>query len=67
MKGNETKVIPERATQMELGTKVRVVGRGNTIYSVAEKSSPIREGEWVVRKPNGSMLSVKPSALKVVK
>lgn len=52
---------------MELGTKVRVVGRGNTIYAVAEKSSPVREGEWIVRKPNGSMLSVKPADLKLVK
>lgn len=52
---------------MELGTKVRVVGRGNTIYAVAEKSSPIREGEWIVCKPSGSMLSVKPADLKLVK
>ena len=52
---------------MELGTKVRVAGRGNTIFSVAEKSSPIRENEWIVRKTNGSMLSVKPSDLKVAK
>jgi hypothetical protein len=52
---------------MELGTKVRVVGRGNTIYSVAEKSSPVRVGEWIVRKSNGSMISVKPSDLKVAK
>lgn len=52
---------------MELGTRVRVVGRGNTIYAVAEKSSPVREGEWIVRKPNGSMLSVKPADLKLVK
>jgi hypothetical protein len=52
---------------MELGTRVRVAGRGNTIYSVAEKSSPIRENEWIVRKPNGSMLSAKPSDLKLVK
>jgi hypothetical protein len=52
---------------MELGTKVRVAGRGNTFYEVAEKVSPIRVGDWIVRKPDGSMLSVSPSALKVVK
>lgn len=52
---------------MEIGTKVRVSGRGNTLYEIAEKCSPIREGEWVVRRSNGSMLSVKPESLKLVK
>ena len=52
---------------MNLGTKVRVVGQGNTVYSIAEKSSPIRQGEWIVRKPNGSMLSVSPTNLKSIK
>lgn len=53
-------------TALELGTKVRVVGYGNTLYLVAEKTSPIRQGEWIVRKPNGSMLSVKPENLKPI-
>lgn len=52
---------------LELGTRVRVAGKGNTIYLVAEKSSPIRQDEWIVRKSNGSMLSVKPSNLKPIK
>jgi hypothetical protein len=52
---------------MELGSKVRVAGRGNNLYEVVEKVSPIRVGDWIVRKPNGSMLSVNPSILKVVK
>jgi hypothetical protein len=52
---------------IKLGSKVRVAGRGNNFYEVVEKVSPIRVGDWVVRKPNGSMLSVNPSILKVVK
>ena len=51
---------------LELGTKVRVAGQGNTIYFIAEKSSPIRQGEWIVRKPNGSMLSTNPTNLKSI-
>lgn len=54
-------------TNLELGTKVRVAGQGNTIYSIAEKSSPVGHGEWIVRKSNGSMLSVKPTDLKPIK
>lgn len=51
---------------MNLGSKVRVAGRGNTVYTIAEKCSPIRESDWIVRKPDGSMLSVNPSTLKAV-
>lgn len=51
---------------MKLGTKVRVVGLGKTIYLVVEKDSPIRQGEWIVATKDGAMRSVKPESLKVV-
>lgn len=51
---------------MTLGTKVRVAGKGNTIFKVVEVDSPVREGEWIVRKSDGSMWSVRPETLKVV-
>lgn len=56
----------ETLINLELGTRVRVAGKGNAIYYVAEKSSPIRQDEWIVRKANGSMLSVKPTELKEI-
>lgn len=52
---------------MELATKVRVAGQGNLIWEIVEKSSPVRQGEWIVRRASGEMLSAKPSSLKVIK
>ena len=52
---------------IEIGTKVRVKGRGNTIFTLADKSSPVRYTDWwIVRKANGSLLSVNPSNVKPV-
>ena len=51
---------------MELTTKVRVAGQGNLIWQIADKSSPVRQGEWIVRRADGAMLSAKPSSLKVI-
>lgn len=51
---------------LEVGDRVRVRGEGNKIYEVAEKSSPVKEGEWIVRRPDGSMMSVSPETLKLV-
>lgn len=51
---------------MELATKVRVSGQGNLVWEVVEKDSPIRLGEWIVRRVDGSMLSVSPSILTKV-
>jgi hypothetical protein len=51
---------------MELTTKVRVAGQGNLIWEIVEKSSPIRQGEWILRRASGEMLSAKPSSLKVI-
>jgi hypothetical protein len=51
---------------IEIGTKVRVKGRGNTIFTLADKSSPVAYGDWVVRKANGSLLAVRSSDVKAV-
>jgi hypothetical protein len=51
---------------IEIGTKVRVKGFGNTIFTLADKSSPVKYGDWIVRKDNGSMWSVWSKAVKPV-
>jgi hypothetical protein len=51
---------------MELTTKVRVAGQGNLVWEIVEKSSPLRQGEWIVRRAGGAMLSAKPSSLKII-
>jgi hypothetical protein len=51
---------------MGLGSVVRVKGFGNYRYQVVGVSSPVRSGEWIVRKSGGSMLSVKPECLNEV-
>jgi hypothetical protein len=51
---------------IEIGTKVRVKGLGNTIFTLADKSSPVKYGDWIVRKDNGSMWSVWSKAVKPV-
>lgn len=51
---------------MKLATKVRVAGQGDLIWEVVEKDSPVRPGEWIVRREDGSMLSVTPSNLAEV-
>jgi hypothetical protein len=52
---------------IEIGTRVRVKGRGNTIFTLADKSSPVRYGDWwVVRKSNGALVSVRSSNVKPV-
>jgi hypothetical protein len=52
---------------MNSGDKVRVVGGGNAVYEVGDKSSPLGRGEWIIRRPSGSMRSVHPSRLVLVK
>lgn len=52
---------------MELTTKVRVAGQGNLAWEIVAKDSPIRQGEWIVRRAGGAMLSVEPANLKVIK
>jgi len=51
---------------IEIGTKVRVKGRGNTIFTLADKTSPVRHGDWIVRKSNGAMVAVKSYDVKAV-
>ncbi len=52
---------------IEIGTRVRVKGLGNTIYTLADKSSPVRYTDWwIVRKANGALLSVSPNRVKAV-
>jgi len=51
---------------MNIGDKVRILKGGNLIYVVAEKSSPVRNGEWIVGRPNGSLRSIDPNQLKKV-
>lgn len=52
---------------MELATKVRVAGQGNLIWEIVSKDSPIRLGEWIVRRAGGAMLSANPANLKAIK
>jgi hypothetical protein len=52
---------------LEIGNKVRVLGKGNFIWELVAKTSPIRESDWLVRNSKGSMLSVKPENLKPAK
>jgi hypothetical protein len=52
---------------IEIGTKVRVKGRGNTIFTLADKSSPLRYTDWwIVRKANGALFAVPPNSVKAV-
>ena len=51
---------------IEIGTKVRVKGLGNTIFTLADKSSPVAYGDWVVRKANGAMFAVRSYSVKPV-
>lgn len=59
--------IAKGIMNIEIGTKVRVKGRGNTIFTLADKSSPVRHGEWVVRRASGALFGVKADSVKPVK
>ena len=52
--------------ELQLGDKVKVAGKGNTTYLVVDKDSPVRLGDWIVRRANGSMLSTNPNKLRKV-
>ena len=52
---------------LEIGTRVRVKGLGNTIYTLADVSSPVGYGTWVVRKTNGALFAVWAEDVKAVK
>lgn len=52
---------------IEIGTRVRIKGLGNTIYTLADISSPVESGSWVVRNSNGALFAVWWEDVKVVK
>lgn len=65
--GTSQKVWLKGATmELQLGDKVKVAGKGNTTYLVVDKDSPVRLGDWIVRRANGSMLSTNPNKLRKV-